>query len=60
VNGHDVPNLRPAGQSPQPFAYPQTATSATEAFWLGLLGFIATLLLWFRVMNSHGPARCAD
>ncbi|MGI9343888.1 MAG: marine proteobacterial sortase target protein [Gammaproteobacteria bacterium] len=60
VNGHDVPNLRPAGQSPQPFAYPQTATSATEAFWLGLLGFIATLLLWFRVMNANGTVRCAD
>lgn len=48
---HNVPNLRPAGQSPQPFAYPQTATSATEAFWLGLLGMIAALLLWLRVYN---------
>jgi hypothetical protein len=46
-----VPNLRPHGQSPQPFAYPQTATSAVEAFWLGLVGLIATLLLWFRVMT---------
>lgn len=48
---HNVPNLRPHGQSPQPFAYPQTATSAVEAFWLGLVGLIATLLLWFRVMT---------
>jgi len=46
---HNAPNLRPAGQSPQPYAYPQTATSATEAFWLGLLGMIAALLLWLRV-----------
>ncbi|MFW2404597.1 MAG: marine proteobacterial sortase target protein, partial [Gammaproteobacteria bacterium] len=53
---HDVPNLRPAGQSPQPFAYPQTATSATEAFWLGLLGMIAALLLWLRVYTLPGAA----
>ena len=57
---HNVSNLRPAGQSAQPFAYPQTATSALEAFWLGLLGFIATLLLWVRVMNAGEPPRCAD
>jgi len=59
-NSHDVSNLRPAGQSPQPFAYPQTATTATEAFWLGLLGLIATLLLWLRVYTLQAvPADAA-
>ncbi|TDJ43382.1 MAG: marine proteobacterial sortase target protein [Gammaproteobacteria bacterium] len=58
-----VPNLRPHGQSPQPFAYPQTATSSVEAFWFGLVGLIATALLWFRVMTirvataPQGPQR---
>jgi Ca-activated chloride channel family protein len=54
---HDVPNLRPVGQAPQPYAFPQTATDAAEAFWLGLLGFIAIMLLWVRVMTAgEAPA----
>lgn len=57
AKSHDVPNLRPAGQAPQPYAFPQTATGAVEAFWLGLLGFIAIMLLWVRVMTSgEAPA----
>jgi Ca-activated chloride channel family protein len=57
AKSHNVPNLRPAGQAPQPYAFPQTATDAVEAFWLGLLGFIAIMLLWVRVMTAgEAPA----
>lgn len=56
---HDVPNLRPHGQADQPYAYPQTATSATQAFWLGLAGMIATLLLWLRVYTLRSAGEGA-
>ncbi|MEQ8262081.1 marine proteobacterial sortase target protein [Pseudohaliea sp.] len=32
-----VPNTRPAGQAPQPFAFPATATTARARAWAGLL-----------------------
>jgi Ca-activated chloride channel family protein len=45
-----VPNTRPLGQSPQPFAYPRTATTGPARAWLGmLLLFVATLV---RVMRQ--------
>ena len=45
-----VPNTRPHGQAPQPFAYPRTATTGPAKAWLGLLLlFIATLV---RVMRQ--------
>lgn len=43
-----VPNTRPRGQSPQPYAYPVTATTAPAKLWLGallLLGVIVTRAL---------------
>jgi len=55
-SAENLPNLRPHGQTPQTYAYPQTATTATEAFWLGLLGLIATALLWIRVFNVRASA----
>ena len=39
-------NARPAGQDAQPYAYPQTATTAVEQFWLGLLSLGVALQLW--------------
>ena len=44
-----VPNTRPQGQSPQPFAYPQTATTAATNVWLGSL----LLLLWLFVRAAR-------
>ena len=40
-------NARPAGQSPQPFAYPQTATSAIEKIWFALLSLAVAIQLWW-------------
>ena len=40
-------NARPAGQDVQPYAYPQTATTAVEQFWLGLLSLGVALQLWW-------------
>jgi Ca-activated chloride channel family protein len=40
-----VPNTRPRGQSPQPFAYPQTATTGPARVWLGSLALFLALLV---------------
>ncbi len=39
-----VPNTRPAGQGPQPYAYPQTATSARAKVLLGCMCLLLALL----------------
>jgi len=44
--GARIPNTRPAGQAPQRFAFPQTATSAGVKLYLGLLAAFLALLLW--------------
>jgi Ca-activated chloride channel family protein len=53
-----VPNARPAGQSPQPFAFAQTATTGPAKLWLGTLCLFMALLL--RVVRQaevdHVPA----
>ena len=41
-----VPNLPPAGQSPQAYAWPKTATGAPAQLALGLLLLLLALLLW--------------
>jgi Ca-activated chloride channel family protein len=41
-----VPKLRPAGQSPQPFAYPRTATSWRLQLLLGLGLLVCTCVFW--------------
>ena len=46
LNSKAVPNLPPAGQSPQPYAWPQTATGAPAQLALGTLLLLAALLLW--------------
>ncbi|KGE04602.1 marine proteobacterial sortase target protein [Pseudohaliea rubra] len=44
-----APNARPAGQAPQPFAFPATATTARAKIWAGLLLlFMATVLFALR------------
>ncbi|MEM9257194.1 MAG: marine proteobacterial sortase target protein [Pseudomonadota bacterium] len=40
-----LPNTRPQGQSPQAYAYPQTATSAPAKVWLGSFALFVALLL---------------
>lgn len=40
-----VPNSRPKGQSAQPFAYPNTATTARAQIWLGAFALMMTLLV---------------
>jgi Ca-activated chloride channel family protein len=40
---HAIPNTRPAGQAPQVFAFPQTATTARARFYLGLLALFIAL-----------------
>jgi Ca-activated chloride channel family protein len=41
-----VPNLRPRGQSPQPFAWPRTATSSRLQIYLGLLALMVACVFW--------------
>lgn len=43
----NVPNARPHGQAPQPFAYPQTATPAVEKMWLGILSALFALQIGY-------------
>ncbi len=54
-----VPGTRPRGQSPQAFAYPQTATTAGAKLFLGCLLLFIALLFW--VMRGpevdHVPGR---
>ena len=52
----NVPNARPQGQSPQPFAYPQTATPAVERFWAGLVCLLLVVLI---VAFPSGNRSCA-
>ena len=40
-----VPNSRPRGQSPQPFAYPNTATTAAANVWFGALLLLGAVLV---------------
>lgn len=40
-----VPNTRPRGQSPQPYAYPATATTGPAKAFLGCLALFAALLV---------------
>ncbi len=42
----NVPNARPAGQTPQTYAFPQTATASIEQLWSGLACLLAGLVLW--------------
>lgn len=42
-----APNARPKGQSPQSYAYPQTATRATQSLLFGLLLLVLSQLRWF-------------
>lgn len=53
-----VPNVRPRGQTPQPFAFPQTATTGPAKAWFGLLClFVALVLRLFRQTEvDHAPA----
>jgi Ca-activated chloride channel homolog len=46
-----VPNSRPKGQSAQPFAYPNTATTAGAQLWFGV--FALTLALLVRVTRQE-------
>lgn len=46
VKSGPLPNTRPQGQTPQPFAYPNTATTAAANIWLG--GFLLLVALFFR------------
>ena len=41
-----IANTRPAGQAPQRFAFPQTATSAAVKLYLGLFLAFAALIAW--------------
>jgi Ca-activated chloride channel family protein len=54
-----VANSRPRGQTPQTYAYPQTATTGPAQLWLGLLLMFAALIV--RVMRreevDHVPAQ---
>lgn len=49
-----VPNARPLGQAPQPFAYAQTATSGPVKLYLGLLFLFTGVLGW--VMSRPEPS----
>ncbi|MFV8817156.1 marine proteobacterial sortase target protein [Haliea sp. E17] len=54
-----LPNTRPAGQAPQPYAYPRTATSARANVLLGSMClFIALLVYVLRrpEADRHAPA----
>lgn len=52
-----VPNSRPRGQSPQPFAYPRTATTARAQIWLGVFAMMIALLV--RVTRQEDPAHAS-
>jgi Ca-activated chloride channel family protein len=55
-----VPNTRPTGQAPQPFAFPATATTARARAWAGLLlFFIAVVLIALRQEEPRPPRRQA-
>ena len=43
LGSQPLPNSRPRGQSPQPFAYPNTATTAAANVWLGSLLIVLAL-----------------
>jgi Ca-activated chloride channel family protein len=45
-DSHSVPNLRPAGQTAQPYAYPRTATSWRLQLLLGLVLLVCTCVFW--------------
>ncbi|MCZ6830176.1 MAG: marine proteobacterial sortase target protein [Gammaproteobacteria bacterium] len=49
-----VPNLPPAGQSPQAYAWPQTATGAPAQLALGSLLLLLALLLWGLLWVQQG------
>ncbi|MEM6583586.1 MAG: marine proteobacterial sortase target protein [Pseudomonadota bacterium] len=56
-----VANTRPAGQSPQTYAYPQTATTGPAKLWLGLLLlFAATLVRTLRQPEIDHKPRAQD
>ncbi|MEJ2533688.1 MAG: hypothetical protein P8Y92_18090 [Halioglobus sp.] len=55
-----IPNTRPRGQAPQPFAYPRTATNGPARLWVGvLLLFLAMMVRVMRQpeMDHVAPAR---
>lgn len=59
ITAKNVPNVRPHGQIPQSFAYPQTATPAVEKMWLGLLCAVFAGQLWYlrrRALLKKDPA----
>ncbi|HKK23706.1 MAG TPA: marine proteobacterial sortase target protein [Pseudohaliea sp.] len=52
-----VPNSRPAGQAPQPFAFPATATTARARAWAGLLLlFVGVVAVALRQEDRAGEA----
>ena len=52
-----VPNTRPTGQGPQPYAYPNTATTGPAEFYLGCLALFVALLVHVmrRPEEDHAP-----
>jgi Ca-activated chloride channel family protein len=50
-----VPNLPPAGQSPQPFAWPRTATTAPLQLTLGSLLLLLALVFQFLFRSYLSP-----
>lgn len=53
-----VPNTRPRGQSPQPYAYPSTATTGPAKAFLGCFALFVALLVHVmrRPEEDHAPA----
>ena len=47
-----LPNTRPQGQSPQFFAYPNTATTAAANIWLG--SFLLLIALFIIAIRERG------
>ena len=55
-----VPNTRPLGQAPQPFAYPRTATNGPARLWVGVLLLFLAMMVWVLrqpEMDHVAPAR---
>lgn len=50
LRSQSMPNTRPHGQSPQTFAYPNTATTAAANIWLG--SFFLVLALFARAFRE--------
>jgi Ca-activated chloride channel family protein len=53
AKSHPVPNTRPRGQSPQPYAYPVTATTAPAKLWLGALLLLGAIVVRTLRQEDH-------